>query len=176
MKTVVITLGNSGSGKSTARKFFQSNGFTGFEASDYSKRIRIRDSRSAFEYFSQSENKTKVVEMISKSIDKSKNGKFVISGLRIPEEVFFLKKRYSKIVVIGIYAPELVSYERVAIRKSREKFPDLKSFYFRRLIEDYALGLAEVYHKYCDYIIDNITTESEFIQKLRIIVDRVNNE
>lgn len=176
MKTIVITLGNSGSGKSTARNFFQSNGFTGFEASDYSKKIRIGDSRSALEYFSQPENKTKVVEVISKSIDKSKNRKFVISGLRIPEEIIFLKKRYPKIVVIGVYAPESVSYERVVIRKCRERFPDLKSFYFRRLIEDYALGLAEVYHKYCNYIIDNITTESEFKEKLKMIVNRINNE
>ncbi|MBU2265397.1 hypothetical protein KJ784_04430 [Patescibacteria group bacterium] len=170
---IIATVGCSGSGKSSARFFFESKGFISFEASDYSKKIR-NNNIPAFDFFSVSQNRTRVIEEISEEIDQIKSDRIIISGLRIFEEIDFLRKRFNEVIIIGIFAPESILYERVVARKGRDKFPDIKTFYFKRLVEDYALGLASIFFKYCDYIVDNVSSEQQFHSQLESILDKIN--
>jgi len=53
--------------------------------------------------------------------ERIKNGKYVIAGIRFPEEAIYLKKEFGKdFILIGIECDAMIRYERAKKKKTKE--------------------------------------------------------
>jgi len=83
---IYIIVGKSCSGKTSARKYLESNGMKSFEASKYMKSYMEKHNMSPEELFEKF-GKDFVSKLIFKEITKLKRkSQIIISGLRTPEE------------------------------------------------------------------------------------------
>lgn len=162
---LIVLVGNSGSGKTSLREHLQDHGFLGFEAGTYADKICDNSKKSNLDFFMKHKNRVLVAKAIYRDIKAKKAENIVISGLRIPEEIIFLRKRFKNMYVIGLYAPENVCYRRTLNRKNRVHFPDLKTFILERMYEDYAHGLGYVFYRMLDFTIDNEKDDIEIGKK-----------
>lgn len=165
---IYVIVGKTCSGKTSLRKYFENQGFIGFEASNYAKRA-IEENRVSdiYELFNRV-SKNKISKMIHNNISKLKSKNIVISGLRTPEEVEYIKKLYDT-RVIGIYTSDKKCFER--FKKGEKNSRTFEWFYKNKICGDYSLGLDIIFRKYVDFFIENNSSPAELNIKLEKIID-----
>ncbi|MGA2799896.1 MAG: hypothetical protein ABSE71_01020 [Candidatus Micrarchaeaceae archaeon] len=162
---IIILVGKSGCGKTEASKIISAYGYERFEASRYATSIHSNVGKGNFDFFMEPKNQTLVAKKIENDLLDRKTEKAVISGLRMASEINYFKERYENVHVVGIYASDVVCYQRTTLRKSRKKFKNLKEFSFGRLYEDYAHGLGYIYFRMLDHILDNNTDNIPMLER-----------
>ena len=130
---IIILVGKSGCGKTEIAKTVSLHGYVRFEASRYAASIHSNEGRGNFYFFMESKNQTLVAKKVENDMLKRKIDKAVISGLRMVSEIKYFKEKYENTRVVGVYASDVVCYQRTMLRGSRKKFKSLKEFSFGRL-------------------------------------------
>lgn len=158
----IIFVGCSGSGKSTARAIIQAEGYVGFEASEFSKRILDKHKVSdVLSFYSTTENRCSVARAILAEITATQSMRVVVSGFRIPEEILLFRSCFDNVRVIGIWSAYELCYDRVR-RNPAKHFDSFIDFFRRRICEDNALGLSIVFMRHVDLVIANTGVRKQY--------------
>jgi len=171
--SLVVLVGHSSSGKSTARKILEEEEYKGFEASTYARLIRaVGNVTDLIDFFTRQENKLLVLERILEDVKTCKAEQIVISGLRIPEELRLLRSSYSPMRVVGVYCSLEICFRRSLIRPDKS-FKSFSDFVQTRIYEDNALGLADIFSRELDCLVNNNSSLYEFRQRILEVVKDV---
>jgi dephospho-CoA kinase len=151
---IIIIVGKSCSGKTSAREHLESKGMISFEASKYMKEYINKYNLNPKELFIKF-GKDFVSKLIFQEIKKSEGSKsFVISGLRTVEEIEFLKNK-SKVKIIGLNVSDEICFQRNLEKNREDVIKEFSDFYSKRIDFNSKLGLDKIFQNYIDFWIDN---------------------
>jgi len=151
---IIIIVGKSCSGKTSAREHLESKGMIGFEASKYMKEYINKYSLSPEELFIKF-GRNFVSKLIFQEIKEAGgDNSFVISGLRTVEEIEFLKNK-SKVKIIGINVSDETCFQRNLEKNREDMLKKFSDFYSKRIDFNSKLGLNKIFQNYIDFWIDN---------------------
>jgi dephospho-CoA kinase len=151
---IIIIVGKSGSGKTSAREYLKSKGITSFEASKYMKNHIKRYKLGPEELFRKF-GKDFVSKLIFQEINNlGMNKSFVISGLRTVEEIEFLKNQ-TDVKVIGLNVSDEICFQRNLKRKREDMINEFSEFYLKQIKFNSEIGLDKIFQNHIDLLIDN---------------------
>lgn len=182
-RQIIAIVGMPGAGKSTACKFLEKNGFVILRFGDqtdigleqmglplteenekmYREKIRKELGMSAYA--------VKIKPRIDKTV-KTTN-KIALDGLYSWEEYVFLKKAFSELFLLCIYARPTIRYARLNHRKVRgrtdEEARNRDHAELQKLNKGGPIAIA-------DYLIDNSSTEAVFDENMRQFLTFLNSQ
>ena len=136
--TSFLIVGKPCSGKTTARRILELEGFRGFEASAYARarcEMEGRDITSVFERHGRDIVAKDILAALQEEDD------VVISGFRTLEEVAALRCAHQS-TLVAIKASDDICFRR-AVQRGRESYTSLHDYLASRLVPDLGLGLAD---------------------------------
>ena len=123
--------GTNGSGRGEATAFFQKNGYAYFSLSDVIREELKKEGRElSRNNMIQMGNQLRVrfgADILARRIMERVKGKAVIDSIRNPQELAFLRKQET-FILIAIDAPVELRYERVKERGREESASTLEEF------------------------------------------------
>ncbi len=158
---IYVLIGKSASGKTTAREYFEANGFIGYEASSFINNAKTRTGIVNSEALLLKLGMDYVAKEISKSLHKDIDA--VISGFRTVQELDCIKQ-IGSVKTIGIYSADELCLNRYNSRKRDNECLSPIDFY-KKLCADYSLGLGKLLSEHVDHwVINDASTEALFTQ------------
>jgi len=170
---IYIIVGKSCSGKTSAKEYLESKGMICFEASEYMKRYISRYNLTPEELFIKF-GKDFVSKLIFEEILKLEdNTPIVISGLRTPEEIIFLKNK-GNVRVIGLNVTDNLCFERNLERNREDIITDFPEFVKKRIEFNSRIGLDIVFNEHVDVWVDNQGTLTQLESSLNKFIGEKN--
>ncbi len=133
---IIGLVGTSGAGKSTAVKYLKKKGFYPIELSVYlskeAKKRKIKNLNKRILQDIGNELREKfgasiLAKLAIEEIRKRKKKKAVLSGIRNPKEIIFLKAK-NNFHLLGIDAKPIIRFQRIVKLKGREWVGDYQDF------------------------------------------------
>ena len=150
---IYILIGNSCSGKSTARQYIEKKySVPGFEVSDFIRKTGARFPNLTIAQIFSKLGTTFVAKEIAEIIKE--NPVAVISGFRSIEEIHYIKQ-IGDCTTIGIYSSSKECFKRSLNRKRTDYPKNFFDFYKNTICTEYSMGLADIFLKGVDYFFDN---------------------
>ena len=106
-------------------------------------------------------------------IKKMGGDKIVVDGIRCEEEVEIYKKNLKNVVLVGIFAPQRIRYERILKRRRSDDVKNWKEF-VEREERELNWGLGKVFAR-ADYMILNTGTLEEYHKQVEELLNMVEN-
>lgn len=117
-------------------------------------------------------NKYYFINKVIDKINKSKQDRWVIDGLRNPEDAILIKKKFNA-KIIFVDAPPILRWKRIIKRgRSYEKNITFKDFLKKEKKEDKIFNF-NITKKYADYKIINDSTKKELYKKIKEIINSI---
>lgn len=170
---IYIIVGQSGSGKTSARLHLEGRGFQGFEASSYVKGAMKKYGVKSVEELLMQQGRDISARLIHEDMGVvgDKNG-IVITGFRVPEEIKYFKNRFET-KVIGLYTNPLNSFVRIISerRSGRSDNPENFEKFFRgKICGDNLLGLSKIMRDYLDIFLVNEGSLDKLLKDIDVII------
>ncbi|WP_229121649.1 AAA family ATPase [Halapricum desulfuricans] len=159
-RLILCIVGPSCAGKTTSAEYIQERRDTDhFEASEF---VKSRYSNSTFsgslmEFVKTEfdrEGKETFARPVCGEISEADESEAIISGFRTKQEVDFIKKKFSDVLVVGLYANSLLRYQRKLRRDNPESEYEYQDFLQKDFIE-YNFGIMEMFDSEEDILIVN---------------------
>jgi dephospho-CoA kinase len=176
MKKVIGILGTIGSGKGTIANFLKNFGYKKINMGNLvraeARKRKIKPTRENLQNLQlklRKNNPYYFIDKVIAKIEKSKQERWVVDGLRNPEDVKKLKKIF-KAKIIFVDAPVKLRWERVKKRRRGEEAKiSLKKFIEIEKKENkmFKFNLTK---KYADFKIVNDSTKEELYRKVMRII------
>ena len=162
---IIIIAGMPGAGKEEFLSVANSIGIPSARMGDavrefYPLSSECRDGISIGEFASAERKRFGKNIWAKRTIEKMSGGLFLVDGCRSMDEVRSFRELSSDVLIIGIYSPPKLRYERLVIR-SREDAPKSLDEFEQRDSREIAWGLAEVM-ALSDIMMVNISSLEEF--------------
>jgi Dephospho-CoA kinase len=168
---IVLLVGMPGSGKEEFKKVAMELGWEVVSMGDvvrnYTTSLGLELNEKNVGSVASSERETKGMDIWARrTLEKIKNKKTVVDGIRNREEVEFFKKNLGeKLVLVAIFSSEKTRFQRIINRGRLDDVKNIEEFEERDRRE-LSWGLGNVISK-SDYFIVNEGTLEEFKEKVR---------
>ncbi|MFP3256073.1 MAG: AAA family ATPase [Thermoplasmata archaeon] len=168
---IVLLVGMPGSGKEEFKKVAMELGWEVVSMGDvvrnYTTSLGLELNEKNVGSVASSERETKGMDIWARrTLEKIKNKKTVVDGIRNREEVEFFKKNLGeKLVLVAILSSEKTRFQRIINRGRLDDVKNIEEFEERDRRE-LSWGLGNVISK-SDYFIVNEGTLEEFKEKVR---------
>lgn len=168
--------GTLGSGKDTVAKYIESKGFEHISTSDVLRDINKRmglplDRESLRKNVNALRQVYDAAFLVYEALKKANSNNVVLSGIRNPGEIDYLKSRKDSFVFF-VDAPIEIRYQRVSSRKRDSE--DLQSFEeFKKQEETEKDGASTQVLNYCKEAADEIIINSGTVDQLEEKVDQI---
>ncbi|MEM2707696.1 MAG: nucleoside monophosphate kinase [Candidatus Pacearchaeota archaeon] len=177
-KLVIGIIGTIGSGKGTLAKFLVDNyNFRSIVMGNLvraeARKRKIKATRETLHNLQaklRKKNKYYFINKVIDKIEKSKYGRWVVDGLRNPEDALMLKKKFNA-KIIFVDAPIILRWKRTIKRgRSYEKNLSFEEF-LKKEKEEKKIFRFNITKKYADYKIFNDKSKREFYKKIKKIIN-----
>jgi len=177
MKKVIGVLGTIGSGKGTIADFLKNYGYKKINMGNLvraeARKRKIKSTRENLHNLQlrlRKNNPYYFINKVIEKINKSKYDKWVVDGLRNPEDAKMLKKVFNA-KIIFVDAPVELRWERIRKRRrGKEAKISLKDF-IRVEKEENKIFKFNITKRYADIKIINDSTKEELYEKIKKILN-----
>lgn len=173
---IICIVGPSCAGKTTAAKFIAANSdFEHIEASDfvYKRYDESSSGKDIIDYVT-TEFSTKGMDTFAKDvvahIGPSPDKNTIICGFRAREEVRYTRENCDEVTIVGIFANNLLRYQRKLKRDSPSEDYTYSEF-ISKDFQEYGFGIIDLLREEAAHLIINEGPIQEFEDKLVELLD-----
>lgn len=173
-KVVIGVMGSIASGKGIVARFLKKN--YGFNVINMGNLIRIeakkrkipinRENLHNLQAELRKEKPHYFIKKVIEKINKSRKRKWVVDGVRNPDQAELLKKKFNALLIY-IDAPQKLRWERARKRHRKEEAKESFMDFVRKEREENKIFKFNKTKSYADYIIINDKTKRELHKKLK---------